>query len=161
MTGAVFPLTLVCAATGLCLSKSRRRSVWLALIALAIMAALASLLPFTEAWAPSIFVAFWISTIITAAMTYLDGGISTWGAILLGGNNGLWAGAVTTLVGLQLSSIVALLPLFLLMLPARWLAAQSFRVVANVGASWVIAISALAAGVALLPTPGYVADHME
>lgn len=161
MIGAAFPLALVCAATGLGLSNSRRRSAWLALVAMTVMAALASLFPLTEEWARSVLFGLWISTIVTAAMTYLGGGISTWGAILLGGNNGMWFGAMMALGGLQPDAVFALLPLLLLLVPARWLAARSFRVAANVLASWVIAVSALAAGVALIPTPGYVADHMQ
>jgi hypothetical protein len=49
-----------------------------------------------------------------------------------------------------------------LCIPGAWLAAHPARIALKVAASWLIAVSVLAAAIPLTtPTPGYVQDHME
>jgi hypothetical protein len=76
-------------------------------------------------------------------------------------NAGLWAGLVIAVAGAPLDLAKAL-PWVLICLPAALIVEGRFQIAVKVVASWLIAVSFLAAALpATTPTPGYVGDHME
>ena len=160
MNGGILPLVLLCAASGLAFAFAARRAAWISLCALGAAALLTSLVSVPDNARHAIFVGLWISTAATAALTYLRRGLTDNMAIAVGINNGVWAGAIASLAGMQRSLLIAL-PLILCLIPGRWLATRGYAIILKVVASWIIAVSVLAGMVSFAPTPGYAPDHME
>jgi len=84
----------------------------------------------------------------------------SWTEVLFAGCAGLWAGATIAVAGAPVD-LARALPVVLLVLPSRWLIGLRAGVAVKVAASWLIAVAILAATLPIVPTPGYVADHME
>ena len=80
--------------------------------------------------------------------------------MLLAVNTGFWAGAVTAIAGSD-RDLLRALPVALLAFPAGWLVAHRGALAIKVLASWLIAVAILVAALPMVPTPGYVQDHME
>ncbi|MBC7506267.1 MAG: hypothetical protein H7267_11170 [Sandarakinorhabdus sp.] len=79
---------------------------------------------------------------------------------MLAANTGLWAGAVTAIAGTP-QDLARALPVALLAWPAGWLVTHRAGIAVKVLASWLIAVAILVAALPIVPTPGYMQDHME
>jgi hypothetical protein len=148
------------AAVGLALTIVRFRIAWAGLASFAISALLAMFLPLPEGALSMVFTAFWLSTIAAACLVLIPGTASPWLAIILAINGGVWSGMLTTVTGARSPLALALL-FALFFVPGRWFRCGGREIVLKVLSSWLIAVSALAALVSLVPTPGYEPDHME
>jgi hypothetical protein len=162
MRGGALPPALLAAALGFALAFAPRRAILPGLVAFIAMAALASLWRPDPRLADAIFYACWGSVVITALSVHLPTrftGLAV--ALALAANAGLWAGAVIAVAGAP-SDLAKSLPWVLICLPAAWLIGRRFQIAIKVVASWLVAVSVLAAALpATTPTPGYVGDHME
>jgi hypothetical protein len=78
----------------------------------------------------------------------------------LGANAGLWAGQVVHTDG-HAANLMMALPLVMLCVPARWLVKTGRGIALKVVASWLMAIAGMEMVLTLIPTPGYMPDHME
>ena len=160
MRGGALPPALICAALGFALAFAPRRAFALSLALLVAAAGAASLLPLPKASTETVFLGCWASVIVTAAAVHLPGGVGPRLARCLGLNAGAWTGAVIAVAGRPLDLVEAL-PCALLCIPGAWLVAGRRGIVIKVAASWLIAVSILAASLPLTPTPGYQPDHMD
>jgi hypothetical protein len=112
-------------------------------------------------WLEGIFLACWLSVVITAATVHLPHGLRLWGAVFLAFNAGIWSRAVVTLSGSSLDLLKAVACVSIL-LPASWLIARGGGIAVKVASSWLIAVAILAATLQFLPvTPGYLPDHLD
>ncbi len=160
MNGGVLPFLLMGVAVGLALTIVPSRVAWAGLASFAISALLAMLLSLPERASGVVFAAFWLSTIAAACLVLVPRSISPSVAIVVAINGGAWSGALTTTTGAR-STLAFALPFILFFVPGRWFKCGGREIVLKVLASWLIAVSALAALVSLVPTPGYEPDHME
>ena len=79
-------------------------------------------------------------------------------------NAGIWAGLLASLQPDGLSSLAGLaigISGFAILVPARLLLRTPLHLGLRIVASWLVAVSVLAAGLPLIPTPGYEPDHMQ
>ena len=161
MRGGALPPALLAAALGFALAFAPRRAFAPAILAFCVLAAAGSRLRPDAHWADAVFYGCWASVIVTALSVHLPKGVNIWVAQGLAANAGIWAGLVIAVAGAPLD-LAKSLPLVLICLPAAWLIQRRFQIAIKVVASWLIAISLLAAALpATTPTPGYVGDHME
>jgi hypothetical protein len=161
MRGGALPPALLASALGFALAFAPRRAIAPAVVAFAVVAGVASRVQPDPSWADGIFYACWGSVIVTALSLHLPRGISFWVAEGLSINAGVWAGLVIAVAGAPLD-LAKSLPFVLICLPAAWLIGRRFQIVIKVVASWLVAVSLLAAALpATTPTPGYAGDHME
>ena len=160
MRGGPLPPALLCAALAFALAFAPPRTRFPALIALCAVAIAAHFLPFHRISPEIVYAGCWISVALTAASVHLRGGRAAWFAPALGVNAGLWSGAVIAISGTALDLLRAL-PVALIVLPAAWLVAHRGGLAIKVVASWLIAVAILVAALPMVPTPGYVQDHME
>jgi hypothetical protein len=159
--GGALPPALLASALGFALAFAPRRAIPPAAIVFAAVAVASAQLRPNPHLADGIFYLCWASVVVTALSLHLPGGVRLWLAQLLAANAGLWAGLVIAIAGVPLDLAKAL-PWVLICLPAVWLVSRRFQIAIKVVASWLIAISLLAAALpATTPTPGYVGDHME
>ena len=107
-----------------------------------------------------IFLGCWLSVILIAILIYLPKGTPLALAIAAAGDAGAWAGLVVSAEGTRVD-LVRAAPLLVLVLPGIALRNRRLGVFIKIVASWLIAVSILAALLPLTPTPGYVPDHME
>ena len=160
MRGGALPPALLCAALGFALAFAPRK-VWpWALGLLAVCAVASSFLQFAPSWQDSVFLGCWASVVLAAASVHLPKGLGSRWALCLAVNTGFWAGAVIAAAGAKLDLLKSL-PVVLVVLPAGWLVTTRRGIAVKVVASWLIAISILAAALPLTPTPGYKPDHMD
>ena len=161
MRGGALPPALLFAAFGLALAFAKRRSLLPAILATAVIAALVSFVPIGGQWADPCFLGCWISVLIAAVSVHLPRGLGPRLAILLAVDIGVWGGAVIAVAGKPLDLALSA-PWLLLALPAGWLVRTKRQIAVKVLASWLIAVSLLAATLQITtPTPGYVQDHMD
>lgn len=160
MRGGALPPAILCAAIAFMLVFAPRRAIWPAIGLLAAAMLAAAVLPWPHAWLEAIFIGCWASVVITALLVHLPGRIPLSLALIAGFNAGLWAGATIAEAG-TLGDAARALPLVLLVFPGRWLAARGASVAVKVASSWLVAVAILAATLPIVPTPGYVPDHME
>lgn len=159
MRGGALPPALLAAALGFALAFAPRRMPPLAVFAGA--AGLATLWRPPLGWTDAIFVGCWLTVVVCALLVHLPKPLNTPAALGLGLVAGFWAGAVIA-VGGSPPDLLKALPWVLLCLPARWLIDRNGQIAVKVVASWLVAVSVLAATLpATTPTPGYAADHME
>jgi hypothetical protein len=158
--GGALPPALLCAALGFALAFAPRRAWLAALFALVLVATAASFVPPPLAWRDPAFIGCWATIVVTALCVHLPKGVGPRLALLLGANTGLWTGAVIAVAGVR-RDLLESLPLALLCLPGGWLVATGRGIAIKVVASWLIAVALLSAGLTLVPTPGYVPDHMD
>ena len=160
MRGGTLPPALVLAALAFALAFAPRRMVWPAL-GLAVVAAVATaLLRLPHGWTGAIFVVCWATTIIAAASVHLPRGVGKRLSLILALAAGVAAGATIAVAGTRLD-LARALPVALLVWPARWLIAHKGGIAVKVAASWLVAVAILVGTLPIVPTPGYVADHME
>ena len=160
MRGGALPPALLCAALGFALAYAPRRVWSAALLALVSVALGVTFIPPPLAWRDPAFVGCWASIVVTALCVHLPRGVGSRLAVGLGVNGGLWTGAVIAVAGARLDLVKAV-PWALLCVPGAWLVATRRGLAIKVAASWLIAVALLAASLMLVPTPGYVPDHMD
>lgn len=161
MRGGALPPALLASALGFALAFAPRRAIPPAVAVFVAIAVAAGHLKPDPHLADAIFYLCWGSVVVTALSLHLPGGVRLWLAQVLAANAGVWAGLVIAVAGVPLDLAKAL-PWVLICLPAAWLISRRFQIAIKVVASWLIAISLLAAALpATTPTPGYVGDHME
>jgi hypothetical protein len=160
MRGGALPPALLFAAFAFALSYAPRRTIPWALALAAIMAVAASFTPIPSGWQDGIFLGCWISVVVAALCVHLPGGVPRPLALALAANSGFWAGVVIAGAGTRLDLLKSL-PVCLLCLPGAWLVATGRGIAIKVAASWLIAVSLLAATLQMIPTPGYKPDHMD
>ncbi len=160
MRGGALPPALLFAALAFALAFAPRRAVVAALPLAGLVALAAAFMPFPQRWTEGLFIGCWISIILTSALVHLPRRLGSRPALLIAANAGLWAGATIAVAGAP-ADLARALPLVLLVLPSRWLIEHRAGVAVKVAASWLIAVAILAATLPIVPTPGYVADHME
>ncbi|HEX2560188.1 hypothetical protein [Phenylobacterium sp.] len=160
MTGALVAAGLLCAALGFALSFAPRRALPGCLALTAGAAGLAGLLP-AQAWSSVAFAGCWTSVFLCALAVHAPRGLHANVALALALNAGAWSGAVVAAAGAPSDLLVAL-PWTLICLPGAWIVSARRQIALKVMASWLAAVAVLAVALpALIPTPGYVADHME
>lgn len=148
-------------ALGFALAYAPPRTLAPAIATFAVGAAVASQTRPPPTWIDAVFYCCWASVVFTALSIHLPRAPRRTGILLIAANAGFWAGAVIAVAGAPLDLVKAL-PWVIVGLPARWLVARRFGIAIKVAASWLIAVSMLAAALpTLTPTPGYVGDHME
>lgn len=153
-------MALLCAVVGLALTFADGRAAWLAAGGLAGTAVIAWSLPVPGSFDSMILSGLWLSMVVTAALALLPRGFSQAGPIVIGVNGGAWIGALGS-VSSSLAQLALILPLALLFIPGKWLSSRGHAIVAKVVLSWMMAVAALSFLVSLMPTPGYLPDHME
>ena len=161
MRGGALPPALLAAALGFALAFVPRKAIAPGIAVFAGVAVAASLVKNTPAWSDAIFYACWASVIFTALCVHIRKSPPLAAILAVAANAGLWAGAVIAAAGAPLD-LAKSLPFVLICLPALWLTTKRLSIAVKVVASWLIAVSVLAAALpTLTPTPGYVGDHME
>ncbi len=160
MRGGALPPALLCAALGFALgfAPAKIRPYGVAVLILAALAA--SFVKTPLAWQDGVFLGCWASVALAAASVHLPKGMGPRLALALSLNCGIWVGAVIATAGKQ-TDLIKALPCVLVCIPAAWAVGKGWGVAAKVMASWLIAVSILAASLPLVPTPGYKPDHME
>jgi hypothetical protein len=148
------------AAVGLALTIVQSRTAWAGLASFAISALLAMLSSLPEGATGVVFPSFWLSTIAAACLVFIPASVSPCLVIVLAINGGIWSGMLTTITGARSPLAFALL-FAVFFVAVRWFRCGGRKIVLKVLSSWLIAVSALAALVSLVPTPGYEPDHME
>ncbi len=132
----------------------------LAQAVMVIVALAASFLILPIGWQDGVFLGCWISVAATALTVHLPKGLGRTLALFLALNAGIWVGAVISTAGDRLDLFKSL-PVALVCWPAAWLVARNKGIVIKVVSSWLIAVALLAAGLTIVPTPGYKPDHMD
>ncbi len=160
MSNELVAMALLCAVVGLGLTFADGRAAWLAAGGLAGTAVIAWSLPVPGSFDSMILSVLWLSMVVTAALALLPRGFSQGGPVVIGVNGGAWIGALGS-VSSSLAQLALILPLALLFIPGKWLSSRGHAIVAKVVLSWMMAVAALSFLVSLMPTPGYVPDHME
>ena len=160
MRGGALPPALICAALGFALAYAPRRTWAFALAAMTLLAVAVSYVPAPLSWRDPAFYGCFASILVAALCVHLPKGVPSWLAVALGANTGVWSGAVISVAGVKPDLLVAL-PFALLCIPGGWLVATRRGIAIKVAASWLIAVAVLSASLTLVPTPGYVPDHMD
>lgn len=160
MNGGILPLVLLFAAIGLALSFTTARAAWYGATALAASALVLAFVPLPPNLTEPVLAGLLISTILTAALTYLPRELPRQWAVAAAINAGLWGGAMASISGMR-GGLAAALPLSLLFIAGQWRPVRNYAIIIKVLASWIIAIASLAMFVSLVSTPGYKPDHME
>jgi hypothetical protein len=161
MRGGALPPALLASALGFALAFAPRKVLAPAIGVFAATAVLAAQLKPETRLIDPIFYACWISVVVTVLVVHLKRPFGLKPYLALSANAGLWAGAVIAVAGAPLD-LAKSLPWVLICLPAAWLVSRRFQIAIKVVASWLIAVSLLAAALpAITPTPGYAGDHLE
>ena len=161
MRGGVFAPALLFVALGLALALAPRSATLPSLLVLLATMGTFLFVPIPGIGAEGIFLACWISVIVTVASVYLPHGSRQSAVFALSVNAGVWASAVAAVSESRLDLLFAL-PWILIFLPASWIGARYGSIPIKVVSSWVLAVAVLAATLQLLPvTPGYLPDHLE
>lgn len=161
MRGGALPPALLAAALGFALSFAPRKAIAPSLAAFLVVAVAASFVRAEPDQANGVFYACWASVVGTALSVHVARRLTISWTVMLAANAGFWAGAVIGVAGHPLDLAKAL-PWVLLFVPSAWLIGRKLGIGVKVVASWLVAVSVLAAALpATTPTPGYVGDHME
>lgn len=159
MGGALIP-ALLCAALGLGLAFQTMRTQWQSIAVLSLMAYLMAWVHFPQDWTDAILIMGLVSLIVTALSVLAPARLPAWLPLSLAANAGLWTGAVIAITA-QTRDLALALPWVFLAFPARWVLTTPVHLGVKVVAGWLVAVAILGAGVSMLPTPGYKADHIE
>lgn len=159
MRDSLLPAALLVMALALSLSLTGRRTARESTALLLAAALLTALMPpiLSE---NIVFISAGLSTILAAGGVYLRQLRQPWPIRLIAVNSGLWAGTLLSLAPLEPGSLL-ILTLGLFYLPGRFIRRRWGTIAFKIAASWLIAIALLSLGLNLVPTPGYVPDHME
>ena len=160
MNAGFLPLALLCAALGLALAKTPTRIAILAVAVLVVTSLLSFAVIPAVNWQIPAILGLWMSAAITAGLAYLPRGIAGGWSLLASINAGIWTGVVAHSAGGG-GGMASAWPFALLFLPTAWLFERQLGVAVKIAASWIVAVSILAAMVAISPVPGYAPDHME
>jgi hypothetical protein len=159
VNAGALPMALQLLALVFALAFAPQKAVAPALSLMSIVAAVAVAFPVAGDGMTAVFVGSWAGLILVAVTVHLHAGPSPALSLILGANTGLWFGMIAAASDAS-SGILWVLPLALLVLPARWLVARGGGIAIKVVASWLVAVAILCATLPIVPTPGYVADHM-
>lgn len=160
MREAALPCALLAASLGMALSYAEPRASRLAAAVMAAIALTVALVPLAGINDDVAFTGCWVGILMAAASVHLPKGPPPWLSFFLAANGGLWAGLVSHVQG-GAGAMVMGLPLLLLLIPGQMLIARGWGIAIKVACSWLIAIALLEAGLNLVPTPGYMPDHMD
>ena len=160
MRGGIWPPALVFAALAFALAFVPARVRLASVVVAVVAAALASRLGLPAHFEEAIFLGCWLSVVVAALAVHRKDMAAPVPALLLAGNGGVWAGAVTVIAGTD-HDLLRALPIVLLAFPAAWLLRHGGALAIKVLASWLIAVAILVAALPMVATPGYVQDHME
>ena len=160
MNAGFLPLALLCAALGLALAKTPFKLAAVAIATLVTTSLLAYAVIVSAGWETPAILGLWLSTIATAGLSYLPRGIDGIWVLLVSLNAGLWVGIVAQSTG-GVSGLAAAWLITLLFLPAAWMVKKELGAGVKIAASWIVAVSILAAMVATSQVPGYAPDHKE
>lgn len=156
----MLPPAMLCAALAFALAAAPLRLQVAALAVLALVAVAASRVSIPAAWHDGVFTATWATVAVLALAVHRRDASRPVPAIGLAIVAGLAAGAVVA-VSATLADLGVALMAALLVFPAGWLVRHRGGIAVKVAASWLVAVAMLAAALPLVPTPGYVPDHME
>ena len=161
MRGGALPPALLASALGFAVAYVPRRQAVAGAALFVAAASVASMSKPDPHWTDAIFYGLWASVILTALSVHLRQPWPKDVVLALALNGGLWAGAVIAVAGVPLD-LAKSLPFVLIAIPAAWLITKRLSIAVKVVASWLVAISMLAAAIpATTTTPGYVGDHLE
>lgn len=160
MRDSMLPAAMLCVSLALPLGFIPVREAAVSVAAAMAGAVLALLLPIPPGHEDLIFSGCWLSTLILTVCVHLPRGLHRVAALVLGADAGLWAGQVVQTDGHGANLMIAL-PLVLLCVPARGLVNTGRGIALKVVASWLMAIAGMELVLTLIPTPGYMPDHME
>ncbi len=160
MRSALLPVALLAAAVGLALSYAEARIARQSAIAMTVAALAIAFVPWAGLPGDIAFNGCWISLLLTAASVHIPGKPNPWLSHGLAVNAGIWAGLVTHVQG-GVPTVLAGLPLLVLVIPGRMIVKRNWGIAIKVACSWLIAIAALEIGLMMVPTPGYAPDHMD
>ena len=158
--GGALPPALLAVALGLCLTRVLGRARWFALILLGLGTAAGAMAPTAAAWSEHALLGLFAAVAACAGLACLPRPPAPGLALVLAGVCGVLMGLAVTLTGRPVHLATALFAPMTILLAAP-LSAWRGGIALKVLASWVGAIAVLAAGVSMVPTPGYVRDHME
>lgn len=161
MRGGALPPGLLACALGLALAFAPRKAIAPSIGIFATLAIGVALAPIPRAMTDAVFYACWASIVVAALSVNLPKPINFARTLLLAANAGVWSGAVISVTGAPLD-LAKSVPVVFVCLLARWVVSRKGGIAVKVVASWLIAVSVLAAALpTLIPTPGYVGDHLE
>jgi hypothetical protein len=160
VNAGALPMALQLLALVFALAFAPQKAVMPALFLMSLVAAVAFACPVTGKWETVLFLGSWAGLVLVVLTVHLPAGPTQAVSLILGANTGLWVGTIAAASDMP-SDVMKVLPLALLVLPARWLVAHRGGIAIKVAASWLIAVAILCATLPIVPTPGYVADHME
>lgn len=160
MRDSMLPAAMLCVSLALPLGFIPVRAAAVSVAASLAGAVLALLLPIPPGHEDLIFSGCWFSTLVLTGCVHLPNGLNRAAALVLGANAGLWAGQVAQTDG-HAANVMMALPLVMLCVPARWLVKAECGIALKVVASWLMAIAGMEMVLTLIPTPGYMPDHME
>ncbi len=161
MRGAILPAALLCAALGLMLGFVSTRVAAIGVAILVVVALVTSRVSVPVEMTEGVFLACWGSAVAIVACVYFPRPVPDLVAWLLAGIAGVCAGLVITTEATTLDLAKAL-PGVLIVVPSALAVRMGQRIAPRVVASWLIAVSLLAAIIPLTTVhPGYVPDHME
>lgn len=161
MRGGAFPPALLCAALGLGLASAEAKAVLEGFVVLGVTSCATALAPLPATWSRFVFLGCWVSVLACATTVYRARTLKAWGALALALNAGVWTGAMIAL-GPSKVEVFEALPFSLCAWPAAWARQRGGGIILKVLASWLVAVSVLAATLEFLPvTPGYLPDHVD
>jgi hypothetical protein len=160
VNAGLLPFILMAAAVALALAIPPWRLALGGLAGFAMCALIMGALPVPQGVGSLIVAGFWLSTVAAAALVLIPRALPPALAIAAALNAGVWFGGMASLSGTRLALPLAI-PVTLFFVPGRWFMYRRQQIVLKVLSSWLIAVSVLATFVSLVPTPGYVPDHME
>lgn len=160
MNSGILPFLLMSSSVALALTIAPLRLGLFSAAGFAAAALLIALIAVPDSAEEAILTGFWLSAIVAAALVLVPAKLPASVASIVAINAGLWFGALMTVTEQGLSAALAL-AVATFFVPARWFRCRGGEIVLKVLSSWIIAVSALATLVSLVPTPGYEPDHME
>lgn len=160
MNSGILPLLLLGLTLGLALSTAVQKGAWRGWALAAFVALAMSFVPIARQHLITVEIGLWVSTIVTAALTYLPARFAAPTMLPVAINAGAWLGAVAAANAMRPVMLAGLFAA-LVFLPIHALSSRGSAIAVKVVASWMIAVGTLAVFVSMVSTPGYMQDHMQ
>lgn len=160
MNSGILPLLLLGLTLGLALSTAIPKWAWRGWIIADFVAIAMSFVPIAREHLITVEIGLWVSTILTAAVAYLPARFAAPATLPVAINAGAWLGAVASASAMRPVMLAGLF-VALVFLPIHALSSRGSAIAVKVVASWMIAVGTLAVFVSMVPTPGYMQDHMQ
>ncbi len=160
MNSGILPLLLLGLTLGLALSTASPKKAWRGYIIAVLVAIAVSFVPIAKEHLISVEIGLWVSTIVTAAFAYLPSRFAAAALLPAAINAGAWLGAVAAANAMRPVMLAGLFAA-LVFVPIHALSSRGSAIAVKVVASWMIAVGTLAVFVSMVPTPGYMQDHMQ